>query len=279
MTAAQLLLDALAQILEQVEAIGDLSRLWGTLSSALCVESAAVAADDRDLGMLAEPSRGAFGGAIRQHVDDLTPLQVDDQRSVATAFDPGPVVDAHHATCWWRAGAGRRLPLQMPQDGVVADRHAQPGHQAFRWPAAGGVAEQSNQLRHTVRPPCMACRYPRQPVGERLQFAQSVPAPPPRYPDAEPHDRPLRRQILELSDVMAMAGIRPDRTPRGQVAAPSEVAEISQCSSRRETLTSFTEAPGDHCALLFIHTERAVARDEDQAPQSLRRSHEMRDCG
>ncbi|MGI4959942.1 MAG: ISL3 family transposase [Janthinobacterium lividum] len=50
------------------------------------------------------------------------------------------------------------------------------------------------------------------------------------------------------------------------------MAEISQRSSRHETLTSFTEAPGDQCTLLFIYPERAIARDEDEAPQSLRKS-------
>ena len=187
MTAAQLLLDALAQILEQVEAIGDLSRLWGTLSSTLGVESAAVAADDLDLGMLAEPSRGAFGGAIRQHVDDLTPLQVDDQRSVATALDPAPVIDPCHLQEWLRTGAAS-LAFEMPQDGVVARRHPQPRHQTLCRPSAGGVAEQANQLCHPVRSPCVGSRYWRRQSGKRQLLTLRISALPPRHLDAERHD-------------------------------------------------------------------------------------------
>lgn len=203
MAAAQLLLDALAQVLQQVEAIGDLSRLRGTLSSALGVEPAAVAADDLDLGTLAEPSRGAVGGAIRQQVDDFTPLQVDDQRSVATALDPAPVIDPCHSQEWLHTDAAS-LAFEMPQDGVVARRHAQPRHQTLCRPSASRVAEQMNQLCHSACSPCIGRRYRWHQLGKRPLLASWVPALPPRHLDAERHDRPLFRQILKLSTVVAV---------------------------------------------------------------------------
>ena len=93
----------------------------------------------------------------------------------------------------------------MPQDGVVAHRHAQPRHQALRRPAAGGVAKQSNQLGHTVCPSCMRYRYARQLLDEGLLLALEVSTAPPLHPDAELHDSALRCQILELSGVVAVA--------------------------------------------------------------------------
>lgn len=56
-------LDAFAQVLQQMKAISDLSSLRRSLPNALCVKTAALAADDFDFRMLLDPIRSLFGGA------------------------------------------------------------------------------------------------------------------------------------------------------------------------------------------------------------------------
>jgi hypothetical protein len=71
---AQLLLDCLAQVLEQMEAVGDLSGLWRAPARSLCIKAAAIPANDLDPGMLVKPLSRPFRRAIRQHVDHLSSL-------------------------------------------------------------------------------------------------------------------------------------------------------------------------------------------------------------
>jgi hypothetical protein len=151
--------------------------------------------------------RGAAGGAIRQHVDDLSSLQVHDQRSVATPLDPAPVINPSHSKDWSCAGTGS-LAFEVPQYGIIARRHAQPHHEALCRPSAGGVAEQPNQFCHTGGSSCMGRRYPRRQLRKRPLLALWIAALPPRHLDAEHHDCPLFWQILKLSIVVAMAGSR-----------------------------------------------------------------------
>ncbi len=66
--------------------------------------------------------------------------------------------------------SARGIPLQLPQDRVVANRHPEPSHQALAGSAAGAMAEQTDNLGD---PPCPACirgsnRW--QSVGECLSF-------------------------------------------------------------------------------------------------------------
>src|SRR5271157_4514937 len=106
-----------------MEAVSDLPRLRRALSRALRIQTAAVTADDFDLRMLAKPFGCSCGCAIRQHIDNLAPLQVNDNGPVSATLSPAPVVDACHSYSRLGAETGD-LTLQMPQNGIVADRHA-----------------------------------------------------------------------------------------------------------------------------------------------------------
>lgn len=68
----------------------------------------------------------------------------------------------------------RGIPLQLPQDGVVADRHAEPLHQAFARTAASAVAKQANKLPDSSRPARIRSSDHRQPVGERLSLTFAI---------------------------------------------------------------------------------------------------------
>jgi hypothetical protein len=98
------------------------------------------AADDFDLRMLPKPFGCPGGCAILQHVDDLAPLEVNDNSPVSATLSPAPIVDACHRYRRSRAETGD-LPFQMLQNGVVADWHAETFHQPFSRPATSAVAE------------------------------------------------------------------------------------------------------------------------------------------
>ena len=58
-----------------MESVSDLPRLGRSLARPLCIQTAAIAADDFDLRMLPKPFGCPGGCAILQHVDDLAPLE------------------------------------------------------------------------------------------------------------------------------------------------------------------------------------------------------------
>jgi hypothetical protein len=104
--------------------------------------------------MLPQPVCGPIRGAGLQNVRYRAPLEIDNNGSVSEAFSPAPVVD--------RNGAQRfdftlfpDMALQEPQDGVVADRHAQARQQPFADPTTCGVGEQSNEFATSL---CFPCR-------------------------------------------------------------------------------------------------------------------------
>ena len=111
--AAQLGLDRLSQVLQEVEAVSDLLRLWRAFSRTLRIQTAAIAADDFDLRMLPKPFGCPGGCAILQHIDNLAPLQVDNNGPVSPALSPAPVVDARHSYGRLRTETGD-LALQVP---------------------------------------------------------------------------------------------------------------------------------------------------------------------
>ena len=78
------------------------------------------------------------------NVDDLAPLQVDDDRPVCPPFAPTPVVDAGDADRCRDASGG--VTLQVSQDGVVAGRDSKARRQQLARTTAGGVAEQSQEF-------------------------------------------------------------------------------------------------------------------------------------
>jgi hypothetical protein len=92
--SAQLLFDSLAEVLAQMKAVSDLPRLRRPPEGSLSIEAAAIPADDLDFRMLAQPTGGRLRRAVRQHVDNLAPLQIDYDRAIAGPLSPTPIVDA-----------------------------------------------------------------------------------------------------------------------------------------------------------------------------------------
>ena len=102
-----------------MESVSDLPRLRRAFSCALRIKTAAIAADNFDLRVLTEPFGCSGGCAILQHIDNLAPLQVDNNGPVcangpvSATLSPAPVVDACHPYSRLRTETGD-LALQMP---------------------------------------------------------------------------------------------------------------------------------------------------------------------
>lgn len=115
-------------------AVRDLDRLWRAEPRSLGVRPRSIPADDGDVGMRSEPLPHWLAGAAGQEIEDATPFQIADDRAVAPASPPSPVIDPDHT----RGRAPCALATaDQPQDGVAADRHGKPSRQA----GAGLAAE------------------------------------------------------------------------------------------------------------------------------------------
>jgi hypothetical protein len=123
-----------------------------TLTRALRIEPASVPADNLDFGMSLEPSRCLLDRADGQHVNDIPALQVHDDRAIGKALAPAPVVDCCYPNGGRRA-ACTYMPLEPPQNGIVACRHSQTGQQPFadRPPAAWPKSRTSSATRRVLR--------------------------------------------------------------------------------------------------------------------------------
>ncbi len=102
-----------------MKAVSDLPRLRRPPAGSLSIEAVAIPADDLDFRMLAQPTGGCLRRAVRQHVDNLAPLQIDYDRAIAGPLSPTPIVDADNPHCRARAAIGR-VALEVSQNGIVA---------------------------------------------------------------------------------------------------------------------------------------------------------------
>ena len=178
--AAKLALDGLAEVLQQMEAIGDLLCLRGALPCGLRIEASTVAGDDLHIRVILEPTGRGRCRPIRQHLHHLTTLQVHDDRAVVMALPPRPVINASHTDggcdAVFRPSPG--VLLQDGQDRRVADRHAKPSHQTLRRAPARAMAEQPDDSRQAGGPARERRRKTRHALGEDAPITQLVSTPP-----------------------------------------------------------------------------------------------------
>ena len=133
-------LQRLGQVLQQVEAVGDLHRLGRAAPGAVGVGAGAVARHDLDPGVLAQPAGEGLRLAVGQQRHRPPPLQVDQHGAVAVALAQRPVVDPEDRGR--DLGRRGRRPDQ-PQQGVARGRHEQGAAQ----PGAGGAAQREADRR------------------------------------------------------------------------------------------------------------------------------------
>ena len=95
--AAELCLNGLAQVLQNMEAVCDLTRLRRTFLRALGERTAAIATDHLDVRMLLEPVCRTDSRTIRHNVDHLPPFQIHDDRPISGALAPRPIISVRRS--------------------------------------------------------------------------------------------------------------------------------------------------------------------------------------
>ncbi len=177
-------------------------------------------------------------------VDDRTALQVDDNRAVAPRSPPAPIIYANNPNPGV-AMSERGIPLQLPQDRVVADRHAEPPHQALAGTAAGAMTEQTENLRDPPCPARIRGGNRRQRVGECLSFTFLMRAPPAAQPKLHRYGLPWTGRSWRLRSVR--------RPQSGQMPKAGAAAETTQPSSSvNATPRTIAPEPGDHFIFVRI---------------------------
>jgi len=136
------------EIGEQVPAVGHLHRVGRTLTPALSVGPAAVAADKLDARVRREPVGQACRARIGEEVDRPSTLEIDQDRGVGAPFPQAPVIhaqDTRRGGIWQRGGADR------PSQRIAADRDTDVAQQARAGRATDGDAEERGQWSPTAQ--------------------------------------------------------------------------------------------------------------------------------
>jgi hypothetical protein len=200
---AHLFLDCRTKILDQMKSIGYLLGLRCAFTDGRRIEAAAISADDLDGGMVPQPPGCTIDTPIIENVDDRATLEINHDSAVSRGSPPTPVIDANHPNLGG-AMSNRGIPLQLPQDGVVADRHAEPLHQALARTAPRAMAEQADNLRDPRRPARKWGSNLRQSVGECLSLTLLMCTSPAAQPKLHRYGLALDRQILTAAIGPAM---------------------------------------------------------------------------
>ena len=95
---------SVAAITQQMPAVQDLSGIRRAPAGAVGIGADAVADNGRDSRMLPQPRRQSVGIAVGQQVDHPATLEIAQDRAVALAFAPCPIIDAEHPDRWDRVG-------------------------------------------------------------------------------------------------------------------------------------------------------------------------------
>jgi len=89
------LIDHVGQIMQEMPPISDLQRLQSTDRCRFDVALSAIPRNDVDLWLLLEPDDDRRWIAVWQQIHDAMVFQVDDDRAVAVATPPSPVINSH----------------------------------------------------------------------------------------------------------------------------------------------------------------------------------------
>ncbi|RVL25261.1 hypothetical protein [Sinorhizobium meliloti] len=97
------------------------------LPGCLGIQTAATSANDRDSRTRLQPCFCALDAAVLQNIDDRMMLEIDRDRALPRGMPPAPIINAHNPNIVFLPGLW--IPaLQLPQDRIAADRHADPMH-------------------------------------------------------------------------------------------------------------------------------------------------------
>jgi hypothetical protein len=131
----------------------------------------------------------------------------------------------------------------MPQNGVVADRHAETLHQPFSRSAASAVAEKMDKFSDPLGPPNVRTNNFQQLIRKCLTLALPVQTSPTAHLHLHHHGGALHGEILKMTEVSAVLTCR-RRAASGTAATSGPNAEITQRSPFRSTPRTRTSGLG-----------------------------------
>lgn|GEM_PF-1242124 len=256
---AHLFSDGRAKVLGQMKPIGDLLGLRCAFTSRLRIQAAAVPTDNFYRRTITQPLCPALDATVIQYVDNRAALEVDHGGSVARRPSPTPIIDTDHPYLGITL-SNHGIPLQLPQDGVITDRHAESLHQPLAGTAAGVMAEQADNLSDPSRPARIWISYHRQSVGERSSWAFPMCTSPAAHQQLHCHRLALDRQILEVAADPTM----PTSASPSIVGADADRGSSSGnnppiVNSERDA-QYLTPGPGDHFDFFYMpaHSDTAA---------------------
>src|SRR3954467_7879323 len=85
--------ERITAVAQQMPPVRDLNGLWRSLAGSIGVGAGTIADDDLDRRMVLEPRGQGLDRAVGQQVDAAPALEITEDRAVALAFAPGPVID------------------------------------------------------------------------------------------------------------------------------------------------------------------------------------------
>ena len=189
-------LDGLPEIAEQVPPIGDLDGAGGTLADTIGISTGTIASDNLNAWAIAQPDGERRCLTIRQKVDDLVRLEVDQHGAVVAATSPCPVVDTENPRR--RDGPDRQGSRRQAKQRVRARGNGDACCQASPSLAAERQAELVLKIAQPDGPTSGKTRHVCETLCERQAPAAVVDAVEPSRCEQD-HDRPpLPRQILQL---------------------------------------------------------------------------------
>ena len=144
-------LDDITKVVQKVPAIRDLYGVGSALTDPVRVGTGAITRDDFDARMSAQPGRKRRRLTVRQQVDDLIFLQIDQDGTVMMATPPRPIVHPEYA---WRArrdlaGHGGSYG---PQQRIGTGWQAEPYGKPCSGFTTGYEAEFAVQIEEAFRP-------------------------------------------------------------------------------------------------------------------------------
>ena len=184
-------LDRLAEVAEQVPAIGDLEGVRGTLTDAVGIGTGTIAGDNLDAWPLTQPGSDGGGLAVGQGIDHPVRLEVDQDRAVATPTRPGPVINPEDTRR--RHDIGGSTGRCQAQQRVRARRRGDPDGQTDSGLAAEREAEVVLEISQALGSTTRAVRHVRQALGEGPTGAKAIEAVEPASSDMDHHRSPLPR--------------------------------------------------------------------------------------
>lgn len=217
-------------------AIGDLDCGGRAVAGALGIRAGPVPADNGRAGVGFQPRFHGGGLPVREHVDDVAGVHVDQHGSVHVPLAQGKVVDAEDVRCPARLGSGDCG--EQPQDRRGVHGNAQPPGKPGAGPAGEFQPEPGEHLRQRDAPPAVSAGQPVRLHGERGPRAGRVHAAEPHNPQDDQYRAARGRTVGHSPGVPAWT--RADTDPQAgqhpeQAVHDAKITTASPVSSIRCT--------------------------------------------